>query len=136
LQEENLMEFPNELKYTENDEWIRVEGEVGTSGITDYAQDQLSDIVFLEIAVATGETLSRGDVLGEVESVKAAAEIYMPVDGVITEINEALADSPETINADPYGEAWMIKYELKDPSQLEGLMDAVAYEKYNEGREH
>ncbi|NIS82246.1 MAG: glycine cleavage system protein GcvH [Anaerolineales bacterium] len=130
------MEYPSELKYTENDEWIRVEGDVGTVGITDYAQDQLSDIVFLEITAATGEMLSQGEVFGEVESVKAAAEIYMPIDGVITEVNEALSDAPETINADPYGEAWMIKFEFKDSSQIEGLMDAAAYAKYNEDREH
>jgi glycine cleavage system H protein len=130
------MEFPAELKYTENDEWIRVEGNVGTAGITDYAQDALSDIVYLEVTAAIGDELAQGDSFAEVESVKAAAYVYMPVAGVITEINEALADTPETVNSDPYGEAWMVKFEIKDASQLDGLLDASAYEKHCEEREH
>jgi glycine cleavage system H protein len=130
------MEFPADLKYTENDEWIRVEGNVGTAGITDYAQDALSDIVYLEVTSAVGDELAQGDSFAEVESVKAAAYVYMPVAGGITEINEALADTPETVNSDPYGEAWMVKFEIKDASQLDGLLDASAYEKHCEEREH
>jgi glycine cleavage system H protein len=122
--------------YKQNDEWIRVEGNVGTAGITDYAQDALSDIVYLEVTAAIGDELAQGDSFAEVESVKAAAYVYMPVAGVITEINEALADTPETVNSDPYGEAWMVKFEIKDASQLDGLLDASAYEKHCEEREH
>jgi len=130
------MDFPGELKYTENDEWIRIEGQLGTTGLTDYAQDQLSDIVYLEVLVSVGKELSQGDVFAEVESVKAAAEVYAPVDMVITEVNDSVSEAPETINADPYGQAWMIRFEIRDPSQLEGLMDAAAYRKYCESREH
>jgi len=130
------MEFPAELKYTENDEWIRVEGSIGTTGITDFAQNALSDIVYLEATVSPGDELAQGDACAEVESVKAAAYVYMPVAGVITEINEALADTPETVNSDPYGEAWMVKFEITDPSELEGLMDAAAYQKHCEEQEH
>ena len=130
------MEFPADLKYTENDEWVRVEGNIGTAGITDYAQDQLSDIVFVEISSEVGDKLEKDAALGEVESVKAAAFIYMPITGVITEINANLADTPELINADPYGEAWMIKFEITNPVELDDLLDAAAYEKYCQEREH
>jgi glycine cleavage system H protein len=130
------MQFPADLKYTENDEWIRVEGNIGTAGITDFAQNALSDIVYLEATVSPGDELAKGDACAEVESVKAAAYVYMPVAGVITEINEALADTPETVNSDPYGEAWMVKFEIADPSELGGLMDAAAYEKHCEEQEH
>ena len=130
------MEFPADLKYTDNDEWIRVEGDVGSTGITDYAQDQLSDIVYIEITATVGEELAQGDAIAEVESVKAAAFAYMPVDGVITEINEDLADDPEKINSDPYGEAWVIKFKVTNPSQLEPLINASAYKKHCEEREH
>jgi len=121
------MKTPVALKYTENDEWILVEGEIGTIGITDYAQDQLSDVVFVEILVDEGETVDQGDTIATVESVKAAADVYAPVSGEIMAINDDLADSPELINADPYGEAWMIKILLGDPSELEDLMDADTY---------
>lgn len=130
------MNFPEDLKYTKNDEWIRVENGVGTVGITDYAQDQLSDIVYLEITVSVGDALSRGDELGEIESVKAAAEIYVPVDGQVSEINAGIVDEPEIINSDPYGKGWLAKLEIKEAAQLEDLMDAAAYSKYCEDREH
>jgi glycine cleavage system H protein len=130
------MEFPADLKYTENDEWVRVEGDIGTVGITDYAQDQLSDIVFVEITSEIGDELEKDAALGEVESVKAASFIYMPITGVITEINADLVDTPELINADPYGESWMIKFEITNPVELDDLLDAAAYEKYCQGREH
>lgn len=129
------MNYPQDLKYTENDEWIRVEGDLGTIGITDYAQDQLSDIVYVEISAEIGDALDQGGAFAEVESVKAAAEVYLPVAGVIREINESLADEPESVNADPYGVAWMVKVEISDSSQLLSLMDAAAYEKHVQGRE-
>ncbi len=130
------MKVVPELKYTQNDEWIRVEGKVGTIGITDYAQEQLSDIVFVEVIVGVGETVSQGAVVANVESVKAAAEVYSPVSGKVIEINEALPSNPEWINSDPYGQAWMLKIEITDPSQLAGLMDASAYEKHCQERSH
>lgn len=129
------MEFPESLKYTENHEWIRVEGETGIAGITDYAQDQLSDVVFIEITASVDEELAQGDTFAEVESVKAAAYVYMPTGGALTELNESLADSPELINADPYGEAWMVKYKITDTSQLNDLMDAASYAAYCEDLE-
>ena len=129
------MTFPKELKYTQNDEWVRVEDGVGTVGITDYAQDQLSDIVYLEISISSGDTVTQGSVLGEIESVKAAAEIYVPADGEITEVNDAVVDTPEKINSDPYGEAWLVKLTINDLSQLDGLMDSATYEQYCQDRE-
>jgi glycine cleavage system H protein len=122
------MNIPTDLKYTQNDEWIKVEGDAGTVGISDYAQEQLSDIVFVEIVVAEGDTVKKGDICASVESVKAAADVYMPVSGTIVAVNEALPDAPETINTDPYGEAWMVKVELSDPGELDSLLDAAAYE--------
>ncbi|MGD8759153.1 MAG: glycine cleavage system protein GcvH [Anaerolineales bacterium] len=129
------MEFPADLKYTENDEWIKVEGTQGTVGITDWAQDQLSDIVYVEIIADLGETIPKGETFASVESVKAAADVYMPVTGKLVEGNEALADTPEMVNTDPYGAAWMAKIEIADPSELEGLLDAAAYQKHCEERE-
>lgn len=129
------MEFPKDLKYTESDEWIRVNGNIGTAGITDYAQDQLSDVVFVEITAALDETVKMGAPYAVVESVKAAADVNMPVTGKIIEANQELADSPELVNSDPYGAAWMVKFEIQDPSELDRLMDSVAYQKNVEGRE-
>jgi glycine cleavage system H protein len=130
------MDFPSDLKYNESDEWIRVEGNQGTIGISDYAQEQLSDIVYVEVIAALGDTLPKGEAFGAIESVKAAADIYLPVGGKIVEINEALADTPEVVNSDPYGAAWIARIEISDASELDGLMDAAAYEKHCEGREH
>lgn len=121
------MKTPAELKYTDNDEWIRVEGDIATMGVTDYAQDQLSDVVFVEIVVLEGDQLDKGATCAVVESVKAAADIYMPVSGKITAINEALIEGPELINQDPFGEAWIIKIKMSNPDELEGLMDADTY---------
>jgi glycine cleavage system H protein len=118
---------PKELKYTENDEWIRVEGKVGTVGITDHAQEQLSDIVFVEILVSVGDEVKQGESCATVESVKAAADVYMPVSGKIVAVNEDLSAAPETINSDPYGAAWMVKIELSDVAELDGLLNAEAY---------
>ena len=129
------MDFPKDLKYSDNDEWIRIDGEVGCIGLTDYAQDQLSDIVFVEIIPEVGETLNKGDTFGIVESVKAAADLYMPVGGELAEVNEDLIDTPEEINNDPYGKAWMIKINISDVAELDGLLDAAAYEAHCKERE-
>jgi glycine cleavage system H protein len=123
------MNIPNELKYTENDEWIRVDGKVGLVGITDFAQDQLSDIVFVEIIAAEGEILNKGDTCATLESVKAAADVYLPVAGKIVGVNNNLPDQPELVNSDPYGEAWMVKIEITNPSELDSMLDANAYTK-------
>jgi glycine cleavage system H protein len=122
------MNIPNDLYYTKNDEWIRVDGDIGVVGITDYAQDQLSDIVFIEYLVEEGDEVDQGDSCVTVESVKAAAEVYMPVSGEILAVNEALEDAPEVVNNDPYGEAWMVRIKLSELSELDKLMDAKAYE--------
>ena len=130
------MNIPSSLKYTENDEWIQVEDNIGTVGITDYAQEQLSDVVFVEIIADEGDTLEKGETCATVESVKAAADVYMPVGGKIVSINdEELPDSPELINTDPYGAAWMLKIELSDLSELDELLDADAYKNFCEERE-
>ena len=130
------MNIPTDMKYTENDEWIKIEGNMGTIGITDYAQEQLSDIVFVEIIAEQGESLQKGDACATVESVKAAADVYMPIGGKIIAVNdEDLPDTPELINTDPYGEAWMLKIEISDPSEIEGLLDADAYLSFCEERE-
>jgi glycine cleavage system H protein len=121
------MNIPVEMKYTENDEWIKVEGKTGTMGITDYAQEQLSDVVFVEILVAVGDTVAKCDSCATVESVKAAADVYMPVSGKVIAINEELPGAPETVNSDAYGNAWMVKIEISDPGELDSLMDAAAY---------
>jgi len=124
------MQIPDDLKFTENDEWIRVEGEIGTVGVTDYAQDQLSDVVYVEITVAVGDAISKGEMFGLIESVKAAADVYMPVAGELTEINESLIDTPELVNSDPYGAAWIVKFKISSPDELDGLSDPSAYEEY------
>jgi len=123
------MKTPEDLKYTKNDEWVRVEGDIAVIGITDYAQDQLSDIVFVEIVALEGDSLDKGETCAVIESVKAAADVYLPVGGEIIAINESLMDSPELVNEDPFGNAWLIKVKMSDSSQLEGLMDAATYQK-------
>jgi glycine cleavage system H protein len=124
-----MMKFPTDLKYTKNDEWIRVEGGIGTVGITDYAQDHLSDLVYLDYAVKPGQQVAQGAAFGNVESVKAAAEFYMPVDGEVTEVNAAAKEKPESVNSDAYG-AWLAKIKITNASQVDALMDAGAYEAY------
>lgn len=128
------METPSDLKYTENDEWVRLEGNTGTIGISDFAQDQLSDVVFVEIIAEVEENLNLGDACATVESVKAAADVYIPVGGTVTEINEELLDNPELVNTDPYGDAWMLKIELSDISEMDGLLSAEDYQKHFEAR--
>ncbi len=128
------MKAPAELKYSKNDEWIRVEGDVAVMGITDYAQDQLSDVVFVEIVAIEGDELGQGETCAVVESVKAAADIYMPVGGEVVAVNEALADSPELINEDPFGKAWIIKIKMSDPGEMDSMMDSETYQ--NLERDH
>ncbi len=128
------MKLPADVKYTKSDEWVRVQGKQATLGISDYAQEQLSDIVFVEVTVAVGDKVSKGKAVASVESVKAASEVYLPADGVISAVNEALSASPEQINSDPYGQAWMLRFEVADPAGLEDLMDAKAYEAYCQER--
>ncbi|NJD59646.1 MAG: glycine cleavage system protein H [Anaerolineales bacterium] len=123
------MNIPSNLKYSESNEWINFEGKTGTVGISDYAQNQLSDIVFAEVIVSEGDQIKKGDTIATVESVKAAADVYSPVSGTVTSVNEDLGGAPEVINTDPYGAAWIIKIELADPGELNALLDATAYEK-------
>ena len=129
------MNIPSDLKYTQNDEWIRVTGNTGTIGITDFAQNQLSDIVYVEIVVEPGESVSQGDTCATLESVKAAADVYFPVSGKVTEINENLPDAPETVNSDPYGAAWLVKIGISNPAELAGLLSAADYEKKTQEQE-
>lgn len=130
------MNIPGDLKYTKNDEWVRVDGDVATIGISDYAQDQLSDVVFAEVTLSVGDSIDKGSVLGAIESVKAASDIYSPVSGEIAEINDLIEETPEVINTDPYGEAWMARVRMSSPSDLDDLMDAAAYETYLADRDH
>jgi glycine cleavage system H protein len=121
-----IMNLPENLKYTKEHEWVRVEGDIAVVGITDFAQGELGDIVFVEVETV-GETLAVGETFGTVEAVKTVSDLFMPVAGEILEFNEALEDSPELINKDAYGEGWMIKVKIEDASQLDDLMDAAAY---------
>jgi glycine cleavage system H protein len=123
------MNFPENLKYAESNEWIKVEGKVGTIGISDYAQDQLSDIVFAEVIVSEGDTVKKGDTIATIESVKAAADVYSPVSGKVLSVNEELGGAPEVINTDPYGAAWIITVDLSNPGETDALLDAAAYGK-------
>lgn len=120
------MNYPNNLKYSKDHEWVRVEGDVAVIGITDYAQDQLGDIVFVDIQTL-GETLDKEEVFGAIEAVKTVADAFMPVSGEVLEVNEALEEKPQAVNTDPYGEGWMIKVKMSNPAELDELMDADAY---------
>lgn len=120
------MNFPEELKYTKDHEWIKVDGDIVTIGITEFAQGELGDIVFVEIETE-GETLAKEDTFGTVEAVKTVSELYMPISGTVEEINPNLEDAPETVNSDPYGEGWMIKVKASDLSEVDDHMDAAAY---------
>jgi glycine cleavage system H protein len=122
------MQIPNELRYTKEHEWVRVDGDEVTVGITDYAQNELGEIVFIELP-EVGETCEQGGSFGVIEAVKTVADMYAPAGGEITAVNGKLNDSPETVNKDPYGEGWMIKIKASDLSELDSLMDAVAYKK-------
>ena len=123
------MSVPEELKYTRSHEWVRTEGDTATIGITDHAQDELGDVVFVELP-EVGATFDAGDSFGTVESVKAVSDLYIPVGGEVTEVNEALNDQPEKINEDPYGEGWMVKLRVSDEGS--GLLSASDYEQFVE----
>jgi len=120
------MNIPSNLKYTNDHEWIRVEGDVAYVGITDYAQSELGEIVFVDIDTV-GETIGQNEVFGSVEAVKTVSDLNMPVTGEVLEVNEALNDQPELVNNDPYGEGWMIKIAMKDAAELDNLLDAEGY---------
>jgi glycine cleavage system H protein len=130
------MNIPNDLRYTKSDDWIRAGGGEATMGISDYAQSQLSDIVYVEVFAKLGEKLAQGKPVASVESVKAASEVYLPAGGTPTAVNPALASTPELVNKDPYGEGWMLKFTPADPAELDSLMDPPTYEAYCAGRQH
>ncbi|MDT3696357.1 MAG: glycine cleavage system protein GcvH [Ignavibacterium sp.] len=121
------MNIPNNLKYTKEHEWILIEGKTGTIGVTDFAQGELGDVVFVDIDPALAE-VKKGDSIGTIEAVKTVSDIYAPYSGKVIQINEALKDSPEDVNSDPYGKGWMIKVEISDSSELNELLDAAAYQ--------
>jgi glycine cleavage system H protein len=123
------MASPAELKYTKEHEWVRVDGDTGTVGITDYAQDQLGDIVFVELPAA-GTSVKQMEKFGEIESVKAVSELYSPVTGEVVEANTTLGDSPQLVNDDPYGDGWMLRISLGDPSEIDKLLSAQDYDDF------
>jgi len=120
------MNIPAELKYTKDHEWVKVDGEVATVGITDFAQNELGDIVFVEIETE-GETLDSEEIFGSVEAVKTVSDLFMPISGEVLEFNEAIESSPETVNSDPYGDGWMVKIKMTDSSEIDNLLSAEAY---------
>ncbi|MCK8114292.1 glycine cleavage system protein GcvH [Anaerosoma tenue] len=121
--------YPKELKYDREHEWVRLEGDVATIGISDFAQDQLGEVVYVDLP-SVGEAVSTGESFGEVESVKSVSELFSPISGEIVEVNEALEDAPETVNEDCYNAGWMIKVKVEDAAEVEALMDADDYEAY------
>ena len=121
------MTFPSNIRYTREHEWIRVEGEEAVVGITDYAQSELGEIVFIDVDTV-GETIAQGEVFGSVEAVKTVSDLNMPMSGEVLEVNTALEEHPELVNNDPYGEGWMIRVRISDPAEMDALMDAAAYE--------
>lgn len=121
------MELPQGLKFSKEHEWVKVDGNVATIGITEYAQDQLGDIVYVDISVGEGDDIEEGEVFGSIEAVKTVSDLFMPITGKLIEINEGLDDAPENVNSDPYGEGWIIKVEIADASQLDNLLDADGY---------
>ena len=120
------MNTPSELKYTKDHEWVRVEGGTAVVGITDFAQSQLGDIVFVDVATV-GETVAQHDIFGTIEAVKTVSDLFNPVSGQVAEFNTALDDAPDAVNKDPYGEGWIIKVTMSDPSQVDGLLTAEQY---------
>src|SRR5690554_1307104 len=128
------MKIPAELKYTEDHEWVRVEGETAVVGITDFAQGELGDVVFIEIETE-GEELNKGDTFGTVEAVKTVSDLFMPIGGEVIEVNAALVDEPELVNKDAYGKGWMIKIKMSNPSELDELLSADDYQKMIGGKQ-
>ena len=121
------MNFPENLRYTKDHEWIKVEGDEATVGITDFAQRELGDIVYVEIE-SVGKDLQSGEIFGTVEAVKTVSDLYLPLSGTVTEVNPGINTNPESVNSDPYGDGWMIKMKISDPAQLEELLTAEAYQ--------
>jgi len=128
------MKTPENLKYAKTDEWVKLEGNMAIIGISDYAQDQLSDIVYVEFNKDAGETVTKEEILSTIESVKAAGEVVSPVSGTVKEVNAILSDKPELLNDDPYEKGWICKVEMSDPADYESLMGAKDYETYCAGR--
>ena len=126
------MNVPSELRYSTDHEWIRQDGNTVTIGVTDFAQDSLGDVVFVEVP-ESGATLTLGESFTEVESTKSVSDIYAPVSGTISEVNDALDDQPELLNSDPYGEGWICRIEMSNPAELDALMDAAGYTALTEG---
>ena len=124
-----MSNIPDGLHYSKDHEWLRVEGDVGTVGVTDHAQNALGDVVYVELPKA-GETFTAHEIFGTVESVKAASELYIPVAGEVVEVNETLQDEPEKVNTDPYGDGWMVRIRLSAPGEVDGLLNAVEYEDF------
>lgn len=122
------MNFPQDLKYSSDHEWVRVEGDFAFIGITDFAQDQLGDIVYVDITVDEGDEIEAGEVFGSVEAVKTVSDLFMPITGKLVEVNPELDGAPESINTDPYGNGWILKIEISDASDLDNLMDAEGYQ--------
>jgi glycine cleavage system H protein len=120
------MNVPENLKYTKEHEWARIEGDIATIGITDYAQGELGDIVYLELP-EVGSEVAKEESFGTVEAVKAVSDLYAPLSGEVVEVNDALQDAPETVNSDPYGEGWLIKIKIKNPGEIEDLLDSTDY---------
>jgi glycine cleavage system H protein len=129
------MNFPPDLKYTKTHEWIRIEGDTATIGITDYAQGELGDVVFLELPQA-GRVLKPEESFGTIEAVKAVSDLFSPLSGEVTAANAQLSGSPELVNKDPYGQGWMVKLKVSNAAELSGLLDAAAYEKLTQGGGH
>ncbi|MEX2380597.1 MAG: glycine cleavage system protein GcvH [Vicingaceae bacterium] len=121
------MNVPSDLKYTKDHEWVKIEGDIATIGVTDFAQSELGDIVYVEIETE-GETLDEGEVFGTVEAVKTVSDLFMPLKGEVVEVNETIESEPEAVNDDPYGKGWMIKVKMDDPSAVENLLSADAYQ--------
>ena len=126
------MNLPEELKYTKDHEWVKIDGKTATVGITDFAQSELGDVVYVEVETVD-EELDKDEVFGTVEAVKTVSDLFLPVSGKILEFNEDLEDDPEKVNEDPYGDGWMIKFEISDESELDQLLDADAYQSHVEG---
>jgi len=124
-----LSKVPDDLRYTKDHEWVRLQGKRATVGITDFAQSELTDVVYVELP-KVGRAVKAGEVLGTVESVKAVSEIFAPLGGKVVEMNKALEDAPEVVNKDPYGQGWMVALEVADPNEAKGLMDAASYRKH------
>lgn len=121
------MNFPAELRYTKDHEWVSLDGDIATIGITEFAQGELGDIVYVDVDTI-GKALEAGDVFGTVEAVKTVSDLFLPVSGAITELNPALSNAPELVNTDPYGEGWMVKMKVNNPADLDELLDAAGYE--------